>query len=290
MYQRRKDDPLRGLDHAARKRVRRAVRRGEAVRDPREAPQAAAYAEVVAARESPIPFGFPVILALLGGAGVAVELGRLAPVWLLPFAIAVVVRPLETRLVARAKAAAAANREVALTTGVAIPDRPAPKPAWHGVTPWGIAAVMIALSVAHFGVRALDGGNPHALPAPTAEPSSAPVDNVAWYANAEQRCQQAARAIADLPNRNARAFRARRFEVRARTATAIESGAGLSPDRANGALVHLDRALRHEELAVELERRRRAAASEWKAAASDAQIATSLLEALGVHGCSRAFG
>jgi hypothetical protein len=290
MYQRRRDDPLRGLDHAARKRVRRAVRHGVAVHDPREAPAAAAYADVVAARETPIPFGFPVILALLAAAGVAVELGWLAPVWLLPFAMAVVVRPLETRIVARAKAAAAANRELAVATGVQLTDRPTPKPAWHGVTPWGIAAVMLFLSVAHAGVRAFDGGDLQGVPPASAEPTSAPVDNVAWYANAEARCRQAATVIADLPARNAKAFRAWRFEVRTRTAAAIESGAGLSPDRVNGALAHLDRALRHEQLAVTLERRGRSAASEWKAASYEARVSTALLRAFGVHSCSRAFG
>lgn len=155
VYQSRKDDPLRGLDHAARRHIRRAVRTGTAVRDPREAPAAAAYADVVAARENPIPVGLPVILALLGAAALAVVAGVVPPVILLPFAVAIVVRPVQARIVSKAQAAAAANRAFAADIGVERPDVDAPRPAWQGAGPWAVAVCIALLVALHFGIRAL---------------------------------------------------------------------------------------------------------------------------------------
>ena len=290
MYQSRRDDPLRGLDHAARKRVRRAVRRGEAVHDPRDAPPAAAYADCVAARENPIPFGLPLLLALLGVASVAVVLGVLGPVFLVPLAVAIVVRPLQARIVARARTSASLNRAYAVETGVQVADKPAPKPAWHDVTPKALVAVVFAVLALHVGLNVLDGGGEaEALPPPPAEPAPTPVDKPAWFANAEKRCHEAAAAIAALPSGRSRALKARRFDIRTRAADSVLEGVGLWPDEAHGAVVHLNSALRHEEKALELEQAGKPAAAEWKAASYEGGISASLLEALGVQGCARAF-
>jgi hypothetical protein len=289
VYQSRKNDPLRGLDHAARSRVRRAVRQGTTVHDPREAPTAAAYADVVAGREQLIPLSVPVLLALLGAGAIAVTLGSIRPLWLLPLAVAVVVRPLQRRIRAKAFAAAEANRELARETGVDVPDAPAPKEAWQGVTSWGVVAAIAVVLAFHLGVGGLIGSEAAPpLPAPV-EHDDAPHENVAWYAHAERECKRATAAVEKLDLPSGPALRAKRHALRLRTFEAIEEGAGLSPDRANGAMNHLYAAIRHERDAVALERARKPASAEWRAAADEARISTSLLQALGVDGCAPAF-
>lgn len=290
MYQLRKNDPLRGLDHAARSRVRRAVRHGTAVHDPREAPTAATYADVVAGREQLIPLSVPVLLALLGAGAIAVTLGGLRPLWLLPLTVAVVVRPLQRRIRAKALASAEANRELARETGVHVPDAPAPKEAWQGVTSWGVVAVIAVLLAFHLGVGGLIGSE--AAPAPPApvEPDDAPHENAAWYAHAGRECRRATAAVErleDLPN--GPASRAKRHALRLRAFEAIAEGAGLSPDRVSGAMIHLYAAIRHERDAVALERTGKPATAEWQAALGEAKIAASMLEAFGVDGCASVF-
>jgi hypothetical protein len=290
VYQSRKNDPLRGLDHATRSRVRRAVRHGRAVHDPREAPKAAQYADAVAAREQLIPVSVPVLLALLGAGAIAVLLGSLRPLWLLPFAVAVVVRPIQRRMRARALASAEANREFARETGVHVPESPAPKQAWQGVTSWGVVAVIGVLLAFHLGAGSIIGSETASPPAALVEPSDAPNENAAWFAHAERQCSRARTALGQIALPNGAAFRAKRYAVRARTFDAIAEGAGYRPDQANGAMIHLYAAIRHERDAVALERSRKPASAMWRAAANEAKVSASLLEALGVEGCAAAFG
>lgn len=289
MYQSRKNDPLRGLDHAARSRVRRAVRHGTAVDDPREAPTAAAYADVIAGREQLIPVSVPVLLALLGAGAIAVTLGGLRPFWLLPLAIAVIVRPLQRRIRAKAFAAAQANRELARETGVHVPDAPAPKEAWQGVTSWGVVAAIAVVLAFHLGVGGLIGSEAAPPPPAPVEPDDAPHENVAWYAHAERECKRATAAVGQLDLPNGPAFRAKRHALHLQAFDAISDGAGWRPDEAHGAMIHLYAAIRHERGAVALERARKPASAEWRAAADEAKISTSLLQALGIDGCGPAF-
>lgn len=289
MYQSRKNDPLRGLDHAARSRVRRAVRHGTAVHDPREAPTAAAYADVVAGREQLIPLSVPVLLALLGAGAIAVALGSIRPLWLLPLAVAVIVRPLQRRIRAKAFASAEANRELARETGVHVPDAPVPKEAWQGMTSWGVVAAIAVVLAFHIGVGGLIGSDAAPPPPAPVEPDDSPHENVAWYAHAERECARATAAIEQLDLQNGPAFRAKRHALHLRAFDAISDGAGWRPDEAHGAMIHLYAAIRHERDAVALERARKPASAEWQAAADEARISTSLLQALGVDGCAPAF-
>ena len=289
MYQSRKSDPLKGLDHAARSRVRRSVRRGTAVHDPREAPVAVAYAKVVAAREQLIPLSVPVLVALVAAGAIAVALGSLRPLWLLPLAVAVVVRPLQRRIRAKAIVAAEANGALARETGVYVPDGPAPRAAWHGVTSWGVVGVIAVLLAFHLGVGRIVGGKGAPPPPPAAvEPDDAPVDNPRWYGHAEQQCR---RAIGNLEHLDVKAptFRAQRYALRLSVFEAIAEGAGWRPDPANSAMVHLYAAIRHERDALALQRAKKPAATQWTAAAREANIATSLLRALHVKGCAPVF-
>ena len=91
----------------------------------------------------------------------------------------------------------------------------------------------------------------------------------------------------DLPN--GRSFRAKRHALRLRAFDAIADGAGWRPDEANGAMIHLYAAIRHERDALALERARKPAAAKWRAAADEARISTLLLQALGVDGCAPVF-
>jgi hypothetical protein len=289
VYQSRKNDPLRGLDHAARSRVRRSVRHGTAVHDPREAPTAAAYADVVAGREQLIPLSVPILLALLGAGAIAVTLGGLRPLWLLPLAVAVVVRPLQRRIRTKALAAAERNRELARETGVHVPERPGPKEAWQGVTSWGVVAVIAVLLAFHLGVGGLIGSEAAPPPPAAVEPDDSPHENAAWYAHATRQCKLAAAAVERLGLPKGATFRAKRYAVRLRAFDAIADGAGFRPDRANGAMIHLYAAIRHERDALALERARKPASTRWQAAAHEAKVSTSLLQALGVDACGPAF-
>ncbi|HJV29100.1 MAG TPA: hypothetical protein VJ645_01150, partial [Gaiellaceae bacterium] len=84
-------------------------------------------------------------------------------------------------------------------------------------------------------------------------------------------------------------FRAKRYAVRLRAFDAIADGAGFRPDRANGAMIHLYAAIRHERAALALERVHKSPSAEWRAAAHEAKVSTSLLQALGVDGCVPVF-
>lgn len=289
MYQSRKNDPLRGLDHGARSRVRRAVRRGTAVHDPREAPTAASYADVVAGREQLIPLSVPVLLALLGAGAIVVTLGSIRPFWLLPLAVAVAVRPLQRRIRAKAFAAAEANRELARETGVHVPDVPTPKQEWRGVTSWGLVAAIAVGLAFHLGVGGVIGNEAAPPPPAPVEPDDTPHENVAWYTHAERQCKLATASVEKLDVPNGPAFRAKRYALRVRAFDAIADGAGWRPDRAHGAMIHLYAAIRHERDALALERARKPASAQWRAAADEAKISTSLLQALGVDGCAPVF-
>jgi hypothetical protein len=265
------------------------VRHGTAVHDPREAPAAAAYADVVAGREQLIPFSVPVLLAVLGAGAIAVLAGGIRPLWLLPLAVALVVRPLQRRIRAKALAAATANRELARETGVHVPEAPAPKEAWQGVTSWGVVAVIGVLLAFHLGVGGLIGSEAAPPPPVPVEPDDAPHRNAAWYAHAELQCKRAAAAAEKLGSPSSPSGRAERHALRLRTFDAISDGAGWRPDEAHGAMVHLYAAIRHERDALARERARKPAAEQWRAAADEAKISTSLLQALGVDGCAPAF-
>lgn len=289
MYQSRKNDPLRGLDHAARSRARRAVRHGTAVHDPREAPAAAAYADVVAAREQLIPLSVPVLLALLGAGAIAVTLGSIRPFWLLPLVVAVIVRPLQRRIRAKARAAAEANRELARETGVHVPDAPAPKEAWQSVTSWGVVGAIAVVLAFHLGVGGLIGSEAAPPPPAPVEPDDTPHENAAWYVHAEHECNRATAAVEQLDLPNGSAFRAKRHALRVRAFDAIADGAGFRPDEANGAMIHLYAVIRHERDALALERARKPGSAQWRAAADEAKVSTWLLQALGVDGCAPVF-
>ena len=240
--------------------MRRAVRRGVAVHDPREAPYAAAYAELVAGRSQPIPMGLPVAAALLIGGIVAVAAGAARPIYLVPLLAAVLVRPLQRRRIARAHAAAGANRELALHTGVALLEYEPPTPAWHEVTPWTVAALIAVVVGIHLGLAATTDPIDTALPPPMAEPTPVAA-SPGWYALARKECARAVHASRDVRN--------------AAVDKIWNSG---PPGEANGALMHLGAAMRAEEK------------GDRRLAKSEAKIAGFLFEELGLPSCARAFG
>lgn len=272
MY-RRKDDPTLSLDRAARRRIRRAVRRGLAVHDPREAPYAAAYAELVTARLQPIPLGVPVLVALLAGGIVAVAAGAARPVYVVPLLVAAAVRPLQRRWIERARTAAAANRQHTLTTGVQLLEYEPPTPAWQGVTAWGVAGLIVVVVALHIALSSTGGTVDEALPPPTPEPAPIAI-RPGWEKFAAARCRAAAKAIRRLPA--TKAVRVRRLEIQEKLVLAI--GDYPAPPAANGALLHLNAALRAERQASRA------------LAAREARYGVDLLEEVGVRGCAAAFG
>jgi hypothetical protein len=149
-----------------------------------------------------------------------------------------------------------------------------------------VIAVLLAF---HLGVGGLIGSEAAAPPAAPVEPDDSPHENAAWYAHAKRQCRLATASVQEVDPPNGRSFRAKRHALRLRAFDAIADGAGLSPDEANGAMIHLYAAIRHERDALALERARKPAAAKWRAASDEAKISMSLLQALGVDGCAPVF-
>jgi hypothetical protein len=256
---RRKDDPTLKLDRDTRRRVRRAVREGVAVQDPREAPYAVAYAQLVASRSHTIPLGIRPFLALLAMAAVVIVLttgSAFRLIWLLAFAVAALVHPLQVRKLARAKAAEAANRETALVMGIPLLEYRPPKATWGGVSPTAYVLAFALLIGIHLVVAHGTGGDEAGLPPPTPEPTPVAA-NPSWYGLARKEC-------------------ARAHQPRSVTADKIWNAD--PPPEANGALIHLGASERAE------------AKGDERLAKREATIAGFLFRELGLPSCARAFG